>query len=268
MELFRYATSVYGQEQLLGANWDLIWWFSGAAAIYIVADAVCRPFLKKGGKKPISNMPDDGATVRRHHLVDRLYHWAMAISVLTLIGTSFAPILDWKFEWVTAHWIAGVTLSILVVYHIIRAAFWQDIWAMIVTPADFRVAFATARAALGRPDEAPPKPGKYVLLQKAYHWMIAALVLGLMVTGLTMWLKIDTPFWNRNPYILGDDMWGLVYTVHDFCAMSVLALTMIHVYFAIRPDKWWQNRSMFSGDIARKDYFAHHDVTRWAPDDV
>ena len=49
MDLFRYATSVYGQDQLLGANWDLIWWFGGAASAYIVVDALCRPFLK-GGK--------------------------------------------------------------------------------------------------------------------------------------------------------------------------------------------------------------------------
>jgi formate dehydrogenase subunit gamma len=268
MELFRYATSVYGQDQLLGANWDLIWWFGGAALAYIVVDALCRPFLK-GKKKPVpAAANDDGARVTRHHLIDRVYHWAMAICVLTLIGTSFAPILDWKFEWVTPHWIAGVTLSILALYHIVRASFFQDIWAMIVTPADFRAAFAKAGAALGRPSVETVKPGKYALLQKAYHWMVAGLVLALMATGLTMWLKIDTPFWQRNPYILGDDTWGLVYAVHDFCAMAVLALTLIHVYFALRPDKWWQNRSMISGTVSRSDYLAHHDPARWAPDDI
>jgi Mg2+ and Co2+ transporter CorA len=38
--LFRYATSVYGQDVLLGASWDLIWWFIGAGAVFIVAHAV------------------------------------------------------------------------------------------------------------------------------------------------------------------------------------------------------------------------------------
>ena len=35
--------------------------------------------------------------VRRHHLVDRLYHWLMAASVLILMGTAFLPILGYKF---------------------------------------------------------------------------------------------------------------------------------------------------------------------------
>jgi cytochrome b subunit of formate dehydrogenase len=268
MELFRYATSVYGQDQLLGANWELIWWFGGAGLAYIVADALCRPFLKGAGAKSAAGATSDGSRVTRHHLIDRLYHWAMAFSVLTLMTTSFAPILDWKFEWVTPHWIAGVTLSVLVVYHIIRAAFWQDIWAMIVTPADFRVAFAKAGAAFGRSTGVVPKPGKYVLLQKAYHWMVAGLVLCLMASGLFMWRKIDTPFWNRDPYMLDDETWGYLYTLHDFCAMAVLALVMIHIYFAIRPDKWWLNRSMISGSISRKDYLAHHDPARWTADDA
>ena len=33
MALFRYATSVYGQSVLVGASWDLIWWFIGAGAV-------------------------------------------------------------------------------------------------------------------------------------------------------------------------------------------------------------------------------------------
>jgi hypothetical protein len=38
--LFRYATSVYGQEVLLGASWSLIWWFIGAGLAFIVVHAV------------------------------------------------------------------------------------------------------------------------------------------------------------------------------------------------------------------------------------
>ena len=35
--------------------------------------------------------------VVRHLLVDRLYHWLMAIAVLLLMGTAFLPILGIKF---------------------------------------------------------------------------------------------------------------------------------------------------------------------------
>ena len=50
----------------------------------------------------------------RHRGADRLYHWLMAVSVLTLLGTAFLPILGWKFAWLDAHWIAGVVLVALV----------------------------------------------------------------------------------------------------------------------------------------------------------
>ena len=36
--LFRYATSVYGQNVLLGASWDLFPWFVGAAIVFVVLD--------------------------------------------------------------------------------------------------------------------------------------------------------------------------------------------------------------------------------------
>jgi hypothetical protein len=42
MPLFRYATSVYGQSVLVGASWDLIWWFVGAGAVLIVAHAAVK----------------------------------------------------------------------------------------------------------------------------------------------------------------------------------------------------------------------------------
>lgn len=42
MELFRYARSPYGQEVVVGASWDLLWWLVGAAAAFIVAHAVYK----------------------------------------------------------------------------------------------------------------------------------------------------------------------------------------------------------------------------------
>jgi hypothetical protein len=42
MTLFRYATSVYGQSVLVGASWDLIWWFVGAGAAFIAVHAAVK----------------------------------------------------------------------------------------------------------------------------------------------------------------------------------------------------------------------------------
>jgi hypothetical protein len=39
MELFRMTRDVYGQETLAGVSWDLLPWFVGAAAAFIVLHA-------------------------------------------------------------------------------------------------------------------------------------------------------------------------------------------------------------------------------------
>jgi formate dehydrogenase subunit gamma len=201
--------------------------------------------------------------VVRHRLPDRLYHWTMAAAVLTLLGTGFLPILGWKFEWVTTHWIAGLVLGALVVWHIVRASFWLDFWSMVVGFDDVQSAWRAVCQAFGRGTPSPLKPGKYSLLQKLYHLAIAVVVLALVATGLLMLLKIDTPLWRRNPYWFSDHAWGVIYVIHDLCAMSVIPLLMAHVYFALRPEKLWMSRSMIRGWVSNTDYRAHHDPMRW-----
>ena len=46
---------------------------------------------------------------------------------------------------------------------------------------------------------------------------------GLVATGLLMLAKLDTPFWQRNPYWLSETTWGIVYTIHGICATLALA---------------------------------------------
>lgn len=193
-----------------------------------------------------------------------MYHWCMAACVLTLLGTAFLPIVGFKFAWLEAHWIAGFVLAGLVLIHIVRATIWQDFWAMMVVPTDLRDAIDRIRSALGRRKVAPTLPGKYPLLQKLYHLAVAVVVLSLIVTGLMMTVKIDTPFWPRNPYWLPDTTWGVIYVIHDLAAMTTVTLVMIHIYFAIRPEKLWITRSMILGWVTRGDYLAHHDPARWA----
>jgi cytochrome b subunit of formate dehydrogenase len=206
--------------------------------------------------------------VRRHRLVDRLYHWIMAASVLTLMATAFLPIVGIKFEWLTLHWTTGVVLSGLVVYHIVRATIWQHPSWMMIDTADIANGWRRLVRFFGGAAAPPGKSGKYNGLQKLYHAGAATLVLAIVVTGLLMLLKIDTPLWRRNPYWFADYSWGVIYAVHDFAAMALLTLVMIHIYFAVRPDEWWLTRSMFRGWITRREYEAHCDRSRWQADDA
>ncbi len=213
----------------------------------------------------MSDPHTSGKAVPRHDLIDRLYHWVMAAAVFILMGTAFLPKFGIKFEWLTAHWISGIVLGVIVVLHIFRAIIWQNFMAMVPDGKDIVGAWRTLVGAFAD-TRAPAKPGKYNVAQKFYHLGIAIVILTLMGTGGAMLFKIDTPFWKRNPYVLTDEQWGLIYTVHGFAAMGIVAMIMIHIYFALRPDEWHLTRTMFRGWMTRKEYESHHDTLRWVPD--
>lgn len=209
-----------------------------------------------------------GERVLRHHLIDRLYHWTMAVALLTCLFTAFLPILGWKFAWVTAHWTAGIVLTAVILFHIVRALLWQDFWSMVIGPRDLRSSWRYVVQALGRGGSPPQRDAKYSPLQKLFHLLVAAVVLAIVATGLLMLSKIDTPLWRRNPYWLADAQWGMIYAIHGLCAMAMITLIMAHIYFAVRPEKLWMTRSMFHGWISREDYLRHHDPQRWPVPDT
>ncbi|MGB8436695.1 MAG: cytochrome b/b6 domain-containing protein, partial [Burkholderiales bacterium] len=192
-------------------------------------------------EKRVVDVPPTGR-VMRHAVIDRLYHWLMAIAVLTLMATAFLPILGWKFQWVEIHWISGLLLTALVGFHIVRALIWLDWRSMMIWMADARDICVNFRHTLIGGAAQPVRPGKYNALQKLYHLAVAILVLALIVTGLLMLLKIDTPFWRRDPYWFSNETWGLIYVIHDFAAMALVTLVMVHIYFALRPDEWYLTR--------------------------
>ena len=43
----------------------------------------------------------------------------------------------------------------------------------------------------------------------------------------------------------------------------LVGLIIAHVYFAVRPDKWWITKSMLLGWITRRQYLEHHEPERW-----
>ena len=198
----------------------------------------------------------------RHRLPDRIFHWVMAAAVLALLATGFLPILGGRFSWVTIHWIAGLVLGAAVLFHIVRALIWLEPASMMVWPDDLRNAWRATLRAFGRP-ALVPKPGKYLLLQKLYHHAIALVLLTTLATGLVMMVKVDTPFWTRDPYWLSDSTWGVIYVLHGLAALTSITLIMAHVYFALRPEKLWQTRSMILGWITGPEYAAQHDPARW-----
>ena len=107
-----------------------------------------------------------------------------------------------------------------------------------------------------------PKPGKYPLGNRLYHLAIVVAGLSVIATGLTMMVRVRTPFFPRNPFLLGDSTWGFVYVTHGMAGVALVGLVIAHVYFAVRPEKWWITKAMIRW-ITRRQYLEHHDPQRW-----
>jgi len=195
----------------------------------------------------------------RHALSDRIFHWITAACVLILLATSLLPILGVQFSWVTTHWIAGIVLSAAILFHIIRAVFWQELRSMWISIYDIKATFSS----LNPTKPATLKPGKYSFAQKFIHLGFSVFTLVAMVTGLVMMVKIDTPFWPRDPYWLDSATWGWVYVAHGVSTLAFVTMVTLHIYFALRPEKLLYARSMIKGWITDDEYRQHHDSERW-----
>jgi len=189
--------------------------------------------------------------VQRHAGVDRLFHWVTAATMSVLLATSLLPLVGIRFAWVQIHWIAGLLLTLAVVFHILRALLVQKPKVIALTGADF----AELSGAL---------PGKYSLAQKLMHlaWMVAVLVA--VATGLVLMVKAGTPLFTRDPYLLSLKAWGILTLLHDLAALLSVFLILVHVYFGLLPEKRMYLRSMVQGWVTREELKANHDAERVA----
>ena len=264
MEFWREAVNPWGQSVLIGVSWDLLWAAVIAGIIFVVGHAIFVRFIAVP-EKPASPPPPPGvpAKIVRHTLPSRLFHWLMSLAMFALLITAFFPVVGIQFAWVTIHWIAGVALILTVVYHIVHALGWQDVGSMWVTADDLREGIRKLKGFVSRPAAPEPRTGKYPVDHKMYHHVIVVVSAAAIITGILMMIRIDTWFWDGRTYLLSDATWGVVYVIHGLSGVALITLVMAHVYFAIRPEKWWITMSMINGEIDREKYLEHHDPALW-----
>ena len=118
---------------------------------------------------------------------------------------------------------------------------------------------------VGRNGTEVPKAAKYPIDHKMFHHGAAVSGLVAIVTGIFMMLRLDTWLGAANPYVLNitDNSWGVVYVVHGISGVVLFGMIITHIYFAIRPDKWWITKSMIYGFISREKYVETFDPGRW-----
>jgi len=203
------------------------------------------------------------ARIVRHALPDRLIHWISAISTLILLATGFLPILGVEFAWVAIHWWTGLVLTAAVLAHIARSLIAKRLSTVWIGVRDLCDVWRIAKLNLRLESGALRKSGKYSVAQKLIHLAFAVVVLAASASGLMLMVKVDTPFWERNPYWLSDQTWGVVNVVHGLSALLLITMVMTHVYFALRPEKLMYLRAMLLGWITGTEFERMHDPDRW-----
>ena len=268
--MIQWATSPWGQNVPIHISWTLLWVAIAAGLGFLLVHAV---YVGVTGKKHAAAAAGSVSTgvaaqvparVPRHNLSARMFHAIMALSMLTLLFTAFLPKVGVQLvNWVTYHWIAGIVLSISVLYHIFDVFWFQDFWSIWPDKIDIEDAQRRMKRAMGESAPEPRKFAKYPLENKLYHLAVMLAGLSVILTGLFMMKRVRTPFFTRNPYLFGDMTWGWMYVLHGLAGVGFVALVITHIYMAVRPEKLPITKSMLFGYMDREHYLDHHDPARW-----
>jgi cytochrome b subunit of formate dehydrogenase len=267
MEFIEWAVSPWGEKVPIHIGWFLIWVAVIAGLAFFVVHAIYVRYFAKtkefsgGGSSELADSLAD--RIPRHSLAARLFHWIMAAAMLTLLFTAFLPKVGFQFDWVTYHWIAGTVLTGSIIFHVIHASFWLDFWSIWPDRTDLRDAWRRTRRFFGFNAPPPRKFAKYPLDNKLYHLAIIATGLSAIITGVFMMFRVRTIFFVRNPYLFSDMNWGMIYVLHGLAGIGLISLIMVHIYFAVRPEKLPITKAMISGSMSREFYLEEHDPERW-----
>src|SRR5690348_13124891 len=267
MGIIEWAMSPLGQRVPIHIAWFLIWVALIAGLAFLVVHAIYLRYFAKEKEFVADTTPANAeqlpARIPRHSLAARLFHWVMAAAMFTLLFTAFLPKVGVQFDWVTYHWIAGTVLTISIIFHIIHASFYLDFWSIWPDRADLEDAWKRVQRFMGNSSDLPRKFAKYPLENKLYHGAIIVTGLSVILTGVFMMSRVRTIFFPRNPYLFTDMTWGLMYVLHGLAGVGLIALIIVHIYFAIRPEKLPITYAMIFGTMKRDFYLHEHDPERW-----
>lgn len=271
MNILEWATSPLGQRVPIHIAWFLIWVALIAGLLFLIVHAIYVRYFAKHKEfaadshslETVHHLP---ARIPRHSLAARLFHWIMAAAMFVLLFTAFLPKLGVQFNWVTYHWIAGAVLTVSILFHIIHASFFLDFWSIWPDRSDLEDARRRVQRFMGKSAALPQKFAKYPLENKLYHGVVVLTGFAVIVTGICMMFRVRTIFFPRNPYLFSDMTWGMMYVLHGLAGVGFITLTIVHVYFAIRPEKLPITASMIVGSMSREFYLKEHDPSRWVVD--
>ena len=270
MDFLTWGRSPWGEWILTHVSWNLFWASLFAGVLFLVAHASYMLFSAHRKRAAAETdaleaaHKDLPAKIERHCLAARLFHWVMAASMFVLLFTAFLPIVGVKFAWVQWHWMAGLVLTASILFHIIHATFWLDFWSIWVGPKDIPELKAEMLRELGH-DVPGPEAGQVSARQPPLSPRDRR---RRPAARRHRPVHDDRACGRRSSRatrtVLSDATWGFTYVTHGLAGVGLVGLVIAHVYFAVRPEKWWITKSMILGLITRRQYLEHHEPSALA----
>jgi cytochrome b subunit of formate dehydrogenase len=230
----------------------------------------------------------DHRTYQRFTVNERVQHWMLAGSFITLAVTGFALTQAWPVPWVSAqtgataraatHRVAAVAFMAIALYHLGYVMFTargrQMIRAMLPplhsaanilccaasffrlgppSASDWRALIQTVKYNVGLTSERP-RQGRFTYAQKMEYFGLVWGAVLMIATGLPLWFEV--PFLNRFPF------WSvqLATVVHFYEALlAALAIVVWHFYFTMfNPDVFPMSKAMITGEVTREEMEREH----------
>jgi thiosulfate reductase cytochrome b subunit len=202
--------------------------------------------------------------IQRRDLVQVTYHWVNAAAIAALLVTGLAiyfavPGTDFYFGWHL--WSAWLFLAALI-FHIWRDTLvLKNFRRMWISGSELRDAMSRLRIGRAAAESHSPLHSHYKVEQIAFHWVLTAVLLGIVITGFVIWKPgriFVAPFWM--PF--GWDAVFVARVLHQFLTFVLIAMIIAHVYFAVLvPKNWPLLNSIFTGRVLLSWYASEHRIS-------
>lgn len=208
------------------------------------------------------------STVKRHSLLVRLNHWAIALSGFALLFSGFGempmykryklaalPGMSWTADFtlqLVIHYVAAFIFMFAVIFHIVYH--WRKKqYAIMPRKGDMKESWQIIKAMFTKGEE--PPSDKFLAEQRVAYAAIGVDVLILIFTGLIKVYK------NTGAITLDPSFMKFITLTHTAATMIFMLLVIAHIgAFAIKANRPLV-KSMFTGRVDRK--YAEHRHSLW-----
>jgi cytochrome b subunit of formate dehydrogenase len=265
VSVVRYSTDYYDQliaVQILPVTLKtFLWWIVFLAALYLVRRAIALPVFTEAPQ------PRGSGNVERYEVGARLYHWggvfllmaALAASGLALYAPGTMP--QAPISWLRIHELFAGLFIVGVLLHIGFSLLQGDPGSMWFERGDWKDLVQMSGYAFGK-KRTYPHFGKYDVIQKIYHLLLAVLVAVLIFSGSLLTLNGEVMV------TLSHNLMRWQRLLHDASSFLIVGMVLMHAYLRLLKANWPTLVSMFTGVISMEYFRRHHDYKRWSPHEL